>query len=220
MRNIVTGDYYHIYSRAAHRITLFRDTKDYARFLFGLLHYQSPLLFPQAGRYVRGYDPLTGFPIKDKDFENILRARGVELVAFCIMGNHYHLIARELVEGGISRYMHRVNEAYAKYYNAKYDSSGHVFAGSFNSKHIAENEYLTHLSAYIHKNPADVKNWKGREEEYPWSSLQDYTKENRWGGLLATEIILDQFEGTLKSNYADFVKQYDSNKKVPHMWDF
>jgi len=122
------------------------------------------------------------------------------------MPNHYHFILRELAEGGIARYMQRVGDAYTKYFHAKYKQSGHMFQGRYRTIHIQDNEQLTHLSAYIHRNPRELKAWKGREAEYPWSSYQDYVKENRWGGLLAQEIILDQFEGTKQSNYADFVK--------------
>lgn len=122
------------------------------------------------------------------------------------MPNHYHLLVRELVDGGIASYMQRLGTAYTKYFQTKYQVTGHVFENRYRAKLVADNEYLTHLSAYIHRNPRELKAWKGREVEYPWSSYQDYVTANRWGGLLAQEIILDQFEGTPRSNYADFVR--------------
>ena len=102
--------------------------------------------------------------------------------------------------------MQRVSVAYAKYFNQKYQTPGHVFQGPFKAIHIKDNRQLMYLSAYIHRNPRELRTWKDNEEHYPWSSLTDYVNENRWGGLLASEIILDQFEGTSKSNYASFVK--------------
>jgi putative transposase len=176
------------------------------RFVFEVLYFQSPVQFPQIGRLVDSYMPESGFELKDIEFENVLQGRYVELIGFCIMPNHFHLILRELAEGGIARYMQRIGNAYTKYVHAKHKHSGHVFQGRYKAVHVRDNEQLMHLSAYIHRNPRELKNWKGKEQEYPWSSYQDYVKENRWGGLLAQEIILDQFEGTTKSNYADFVK--------------
>jgi putative transposase len=206
IRGTVTGEYYHIYNRSAHKVGCYCDQRDLTRFLFSVLYFQSPTPFPNISRIVRSYDPGIGFPVSNEDFESVIAGRAVELVSFCIMPNHYHLLVRELIAGGLGRYMHRVDLAYTKYFNTKYERTGHVFQGTYHSKHVSDNEYLTHLSAYIHKNPRELKTWKGREAEYPWSSYQDYVKENRWGGLLAQEIILDQFEGTKKSNYADFIK--------------
>lgn len=205
-RDIVTGDYYHVYNRGAFKNGIHRDRADYMRFLCGVIAFQSPVQFPQVGRIARTFSDADGFDIPEDSFGHILESRTVELVSFCILGNHFHLIVRELVEGGLMRYMQRIELAYTKYFNTRYGVSGHVYEGRYKAKHIGDNEYLMHLSAYIHRNPRELRVWKGREAEYPWSSYRDYVKENRWGGLLAQEIILDQFDGTKESNYADFIK--------------
>ncbi len=205
-RRIGIGEYYHVFNRGAHKHIVFPERVDSARFLFGLVYFQSPALFPKVGRLVKTFDQSAGFNVSDAQFQNVLNGRMVELVSFCLMNNHFHLILRELVEGGIAQYMQRVSVAYAMYFNTKYGSAGHVFGGPYKSVHIKDNRQLMYLSAYIHRNPHELKAWRGKEAEYPWSSLHDYTVENRWGGLLAPEIILDQFAGTSTSNYADFVK--------------
>lgn len=205
-RRIGTGDYYHVYNRGFAKRNLFVNQTDWVRMLFAILYYQSPARFDNTRRLCADFDPSLGFNTTPEEFSSVIGGRQVELVAFSLMPNHYHLLIRELIEGGLSRYLQRVQVSYTMYWNAKYETSGHVFQGRYNAKHIADNEYLTHLSAYIHRNPRELKAWKGREADYPWSSYQDYVKENRWGGLLAQEIILDQFEGTKQSNYADFVK--------------
>ena len=120
------------------------------------------------------------------------------------MPNHFHLTVKEVAEGGISQYMQRVLNAYTKYYNAKYNKFGHLFQGPYKIVHIEDNRQLLHLSAYIHRNPRELKKWRQKEDKYPWSSYQDYVFENRWGNLLSQNIISDQFES--KHEYHNFVK--------------
>lgn len=204
-RLLAPGEYYHVFNRGAFKTAIFKDRSDLARFLFGVVYFQSPTPFPKVGRLTQTFSP-TGFDVSERDFLHVLDGRTVELVSFCIMGNHFHLLVRELVEGGIARYMQRIGDAYSKYFNAKYQATGHVFQGRYKAVHVHDNRQLMYLSAYIHRNPRELRGWKNKEHEYPWSSLTDYVTENRWGGLLAQEIILDQFEGTRGSNYADFVK--------------
>lgn len=205
-RAIVTGEYYHVYNRGLGKRTVFQDRADYARFLFGVLYFQSPTLIAQVGRNARTFSDHGGFEVSETLFSNVQNGKHVELVAFCLMPNHYHLVLRQLTDGAIPRYMQRVDLAYARYANLRHEHTGHLFQSPYRSRLVSDNEYLTHLSAYIHRNPRELKGWKGREHEYPWSSYQDYVTENRWGGLLAQEIILDQFDGTKSSNYSDFVK--------------
>ena len=205
-RSIALGEYYHVYNRGAHKQGILRESTDWARMLFGIIYFQSPTPFKNISRRARTFDSRSGFDIGESDFRHVYEARSVELVAFCLMGNHFHLLLREISEGGVSRYLQRVQESYAKYFNAKYTLPGHVFEGPFKAKLVPDNEYLMHLSAYIHRNPREITAWKRSYESYPWSSCTDYVRENRWGGLLAQEIILDQFAGTKRSNYADFIK--------------
>ena len=126
------------------------------------------------------------------------------MIAFCIMPNHFHLIVKELEEGGIATYMQRVLTAYSKYYNTKYEKSGHVFQGPYRAIHISDDPQLKYLSAYIHRNPRELVGWLNKEDKYQWSSYQDYIGENRWDDLLLPDIVLGQFKN--KKQYHEFVK--------------
>ena len=205
-RGIAPGEYYHVFSRGAHRQATFRDQNDWHRFLFGVLYLQSAATFKNVARVSGGYNRELGFPVSTQETEEVIKDRFVELVAFCLMPNHYHLLVRESEEGGIAKYMQRVIGGYTKYFNTKYDASGHVFQDRFRTVHVKDDRQLLYLSAYIHRNPHSLETWRGREFEYPWSSLQDFTTANRWGGLIVPEIIVGQFEQTKESNYADFVR--------------
>lgn len=198
--NISIGEYYHIYNRENNKQNLFLEERDWIRFLFLVLYLQSPESFPNIGRHISHFVRHRMFNIPN----DILKNRYVELINFCLMPNHFHITAREIKEGGISKYLQRLQNAYTKYLNIKHEKSGHLFQGSFRSIHIKDNEQLLHLSAYIHRNPREISGYRNKEEEYYWSSYQDYINENRWGEFLKREIILGQF--TNQKEYQDFVK--------------
>ena len=141
----------------------------------------------------------------DNDTQNdIILNRFVELVSFALMPNHFHLIVKETKEGGMGKYMQRVLNSYTKYFNTKYSISGHLFEGPYKAVHVEDNEQLLHLSAYVHLNPRELNEWSKRGDLFPWSSYQDYVKENRWGKMLKNEIVLEQFKN--KEEYNKFVK--------------
>lgn len=207
---ISPNEYYHIFNRGVGKQVIYLDDSDYYRFLFLILYFQSPITFPHVGRSVEEF---VKHRVLDK-VDQIVEERQVELTSFCLMPNHFHLLVKEQVEGGISTYMHRILNGYGKYFNTKYRKSGHVFEGPYRAVHVESNEQLLHLSAYIHRNPRELTTWHNMEESYPWSSYSDLTKENRWGNLLESDILLGQFDNS--AGYADFVKS--STTKL-HDWE-
>ena len=205
-RGIAPNTYYHIFNRGAHRQDIFRNQHDLQRFLFSLLYLQSAVPFRNIARITAQFTHATGFLVPLHTLEKIQENRFVDLVAFCLIPNHYHLLVQETREGGIASYMQRVQGGYTKYFDTKYNASGHVFQGSYKAVPVESDRQLMYLSSYIHRNPRELKEWKDKEETYPWSSLQDYITANRWGGLLATDIITSHFAQTPNSNYRDFVR--------------
>ena len=198
------GEYYHIYNRGVEKRNIFIAEKDYWRFIASLLLFQGKVPVSQISRIVNDVQNLE----LDKDiFKEVLKSRIVELVCFCLMPNHFHFILKEIKEGGISKFMMRLADSYTKFFNTKYERTGHLFSGVFQSVHIDINKYLLYLSSYIHLNPSELRAWYGREIEYSWSSFQDFTGENRWGDFLNTPIILEQFKS--KKEYNRFVKEAD-----------
>lgn len=200
---ISVGEYYHIYNRGVHKQPIFHNNTDYARFLFLLLFLQSPRTFTNISRPVQHFVQHSVFNISHEDMKDIEQERYVELIAFCVMQNHFHLLIKEEKEGGVARYMQRVLNGYSKYYNTRYKKSGHVFQGPYRAVHMGANEQLLHLSAYIHRNPREISAWKNKEHLYPWSSYQDFIEKSRWGSLLVPEIILEQFKS--KKEYGKFL---------------
>jgi len=202
--SISVGEYYHIFNRGNNKQIIFLDKRDWARFLFLIIYLQSPIVFQNLGRQVSYFVKNRAFNISKDDKEKIEKGRYIKLISFSLMPNHFHLILHELEEGGIAQYMQRVLCAYTKYFNARYHKSGHLFQGPYKAVHIKNNKQLLYLSTYIHRNPREIVGWKNKEHLYPWSSYQDYIKENRWGLLLEQDIVIGQFSD--KKGYDNFVK--------------
>ena len=144
------------------------------------------------------------FGVSKEKLEEIISKRTVELCAFAIMPNHFHLLVHELKEGGISFYLQRIENAFTKYFNISRERSGYLFQGPYQSVHVKTNDHLLYLSAYIHRNPHELDGWNNREQKYFWSSFQDYIGQNRWGELLKPNIIIEQFRNP--KEYLRYVK--------------
>jgi len=193
--NISVNEYYHIYNRGVGKKIIFKDDRDRIRFLFLILYFQGENNFPQISRIVSSYFKHRVFDSINSDIKNeLISNRFVELSGFALMPNHFHLIVKETKEKGIGKYMQRVLNSYTKYFNTRYGVSGHLFEGPYKAVHIEDNEQLLHLSAYVHLNPRGLNEWRRNEDSFPWSSYQDYVKENRFDEILKTEIILEQFK--------------------------
>lgn len=198
---IAVDEYYHLYNRGVSKQNIFLDERDYTRFLLLIIYYQSPVILTNFSHSVTSYIRSQTPNIRQKTVDAIIKQRAVGLNAFCLMPNHFHLLIREVEEGGIAKYMQRVSTAYANYFNTKYNRKGHLFENSYRAVHIEDNDQLLYVSAYIHKNPLDVnKNYV----DYPRSSFHDYVGENRWSKLLEREMILGQFKNPRE--YASWTK--------------
>ncbi|PIS17466.1 MAG: hypothetical protein COT59_00505 [Candidatus Nealsonbacteria bacterium CG09_land_8_20_14_0_10_42_14] len=198
---ITPGEYYHIYNRGNNKQPIFLDERDWLRFLFLIIYFQSPLTFYNIGRQITHFVKHSVFNIPDEVVKEIINRRGVELINFTQMSNHFHLTIHELKKMGTSQYMQRVLNSYTKYFNTKYKKSGHLFQGPFQCVHIKDDNQLIYLSAYIHRNPREIKEWINKEHAFPWSSYQDCINKNRWGELLKPGIITEQFSSGEKYKY-------------------
>lgn len=187
------GEYYHIYNRGNDKKQIFFTKADYARFLFLILYFQAPIPIRNISRQITHFMRHSAFDNDLIAIKEILRERNVEVVSFTLMPNHFHCLVRALSDEGVSQYMQRVLDAYTKYFNTKNEKNGHVFQGPFQAVPVETNEQLLYVSAYIHRNQRELPKWKNKEYLYLWSSYQDYVHKNRWGELLKTSRILEQF---------------------------
>lgn len=204
------GECFHIFNRGVEKRSIFLNDADRWRFLTLLIVLQGNTVISKISRIV---SDVQRWRLDNEICKEVLAHREVELVGFCLMTNHYHLVLSELREGGISRFMMRLGDSYTKYFNIIHKRTGHLFGGKFQAIHINQNEYLNYLSAYIHLNPRELKKWQGCEDEYPWSSFRDYCGDGRLGEFLKPAIIMDQFSD--KNEYRRFVQRTPVTGNIP-----
>jgi len=127
----------------------------------------------------------------------------VELVAYCLMPTHYHLLVH-LKTVDLAHRMQLFSISYTKACNKSYGRTGALFQGAFQAKHIASTEHLLHLSRYIHVNPV-VAGLAQKPEEWEYSSYRDYVGI-RQGTLPSPAIVLEQFASA--AAYRKFTDAY------------
>ncbi|MEK7227342.1 MAG: transposase [Patescibacteria group bacterium] len=142
----VSGEYYHLYNRGNSKQKIFLDEADYNRFLKLLFLCNSKLNIN-----FRNIIDITK-DIFDFDRDEML----VDIGAFCLMPNHFHLLVREGKDNNVSLFMKKLMTAYVMYFNKKYERTGALFEGKFKSEHAGEDNYLKYLFSYIHLNPVKL----------------------------------------------------------------
>ena len=129
-----------------------------------------------------------------------LATKGVDILAYCLMPNHYHFLVY-LQNDNLSAAMHRLSVAYTKAINKRFNRSGALFQGRFQSIHVNDPNYLIHLSRYIHLNPVKA-GFVDRPEEWEFSSYLEYA-ELRGGVIPQMDYLKQQFQD--ESVYQQFL---------------
>ena len=174
-QSFAVDEYYHLYSRGVEKRTIFLDKKDHEYFLYlmDVCNTEKSIKIRDLGRSFDRGDTI------------------VDIGAYCLMPNHFHILVREKIENGISKYMLKLLTAYSMYFNAKHERTGRLYESTFKSSYIDTDEYLKYMYTYIHLNPAKLidKNWKEKLTksisellkfvfDYPYSSIQEFAQSN------------------------------------------
>lgn len=182
---LVTGEYYHVYNRSIARAKIFRGEKEYRRFYELLRYYKFLNVDGSFSKAMR-----KGKMMVPGDTPQI------SVCSFSIMPNHFHLLLRQEIDGGISRYLGLIQNGYAKYLNLKCKRIGSAFQQRFKAVGVDSDEQALHLTRYIHLNPV-VGGVISLDEldDYPWTSLSEYLGRSS-DGLIDDSLI----RGLFKSN--------------------
>lgn len=148
----------------------------------------------------------------------------VDILAFVLMPNHYHLLVEPRQDDSVSIFMKKLNMGYAKYFNEKYERTGALFQGKYKSVSIERDAHFIHIPYYIHLNPLDLKfsEWRSREvhnykkifeylENYRWSSHLDYLGKKNFPSITNRTMLLEYFGGEkgYRENMLNWLKNID-----------
>jgi putative transposase len=207
--DLSVGEFYHIYNRGVDKRIVYQEKIDYCRFI-ALLY----LCNSTKNIDFRSYKGLT--------FEELFAIeRGSTLVnigAYCLMPNHFHLLLQEKKPNGISLFMQKLLTAYTMYFNKKNERTGALFAGTYKITHANYDEYLKYLFSYIHLNPIKLfdPDWKeyGIQDRngslkflnsYLYSSFPEYSGKKRSESVILQKDCFPDYFDTFKE-FNNFIK--------------
>ena len=203
-------EFYHVFNHGNGDRLIFLDDKDKERFvkLLYLMNSVNSILledipFGQEFSFDRG--------------ETV-----VDLGAYVLMDNHYHLLLKEKIEGGISKFMQKLVTAYAMYFNARHHKRGTLFEGKFKARHLGLDEYLRHMFAYIHLNPVKMIEPKWKEtglknrsvivnflKKYRFSSYFDYLGQSRLENKILNKKAFPEYFSSAQEVEAEMIDWLD-----------
>ncbi|MBA3723495.1 MAG: transposase [Candidatus Levybacteria bacterium] len=144
----------------------------------------------------------------------------VEILAFCLMPNHFHFLIKQTSPDGITKFMRHLQDSYTKYFNITSNRVGPLYQSAFKAVRIESDEQLLHVSRYIHINPTTSYLVSIEKlHAYTWSSLPMYIGTELSYPFIATETIDAFFKS--KDAYREFVyDQIDYQRelsKIKHL---
>ena len=198
---LVVGEIYHIFNKSIAEFNIFNNTSEFLRMLNVIRYYQTekPLIkfsdFLRSSRVQLG-DVNISFPDRSN------KEKLVEIIAYCLMPTHIHLILKQLKEDGISIFMNRILNSYTRYFNIRHKRKGPLWEGRFKNILVTTDEQLIHITRYVHLNPVTAY-LVDKPEKWLASSYREYLlKVNEMDKICKYDEILniDQI------SYKDFVE--------------
>ena len=189
---LITSETYHVLNRGISNQLVFKTKGNLDRAIKTMKYYQNenpPLKFSEFFLISkkRRKEIIEKMPIK----KQVL----IEMIAFCLMPNHFHFILKQVKDQGISSYISKFTNSYTRYFNVKNKRHGPLFQGKFKAVRIKSEAQLLHLSRYIHLNPYSSHIIKKAEEieNYPYSSFGEYLGKSKTK-FCSKEDILNNFK--------------------------
>lgn len=220
-QQFVNGEIYHVVTRAIDNNLLFQDINDYYRGIFSIYEFNNlhPVSIKErrkararikkiAAREASARDRVSGNFSGNFAIEEDKRDKMVEILTFCLVPNHTHLLLRQIKDNGITKFMRKTGAGLGGYLNRKYGRKGYVFQDRFSAVHVETDEQLRAVFVYIHINSISLiaPKWKERGikdpeqvikflETYKWSSYLDYIGKKNFPSVTDREFLLEIMEG-------------------------
>ena len=208
---LANGEIYHVFNKAIANEQIFIKSR-LLKHAVDLIEYYR---FPQRLRF----SFFRRLPEKQKleyssSYHNN-NSKLVDIYAFCLMPNHFHLLVKQASHNGIKTFLSNFQNSFGKYFNTITTRSGSVFQKPFKARRVSSDEEFLHLGRYIHLNPVtsfltDFKNLGS----YPWSSYPTYIKDSTSKNELVDPSPTLSLTGSRKK-YIKFVEnQVDYQRKL------
>lgn len=206
---LVINHYYHVFNKGVNGQRIFIDQKHYWRMIDSLWlyrYFKPPYRLSYLFRLARKDKVKIEDSLKNED-------KLVDVLAYCLMPNHFHLLLKQLVENGISIFMGRLQNSYARYYNTEQSRQGPLFQSRFKAVSIESEEQFVHVSRYIHLNPFSSEIVKNLDElkRYSWSSLGEYLSQI--SKVCDVNVLTDHFE-TPEKHWRFIADQADYQRRL------
>ncbi len=212
--HFITDEIYHIFNRGVEKRTIFMNQGDYFRFIHDLFEFNDKAPAFDVRHHVSKESEL---PHKRRKPRDLL----VEILCFCAMPNHYHLLLRQKIEGGITEFMRKFGTGYTNYFNKKYERVGHLLQGKFKAVHVAKESHLLYLPHYIHLNPLDLimPEWRDQKVKdpneairflasYRWSSYMDYIGLPNFPSVTQRNFLHEMYGSPTSRDYLEMMKNW------------
>lgn len=164
---IITNEYYHIYNRGVDKRDIFCDKEDLLRFVESMMEFNQ----------IEVIKSLANLRKTNQEGPKALSEALVSVVAYCLTPNHFHFIFKQLVDGGIAKFMQKLQSGYTSYFNVKNSRTGVLFQGTFKSHLIDEENYFNKIIGYVNKN-YQVHNIPKNKINFIFASDQEYENNN------------------------------------------
>jgi putative transposase len=199
----MASEFFHVYNRGVDKRLIFIDDYDYVRFLESLyLNNSTKNGLVNSWRWFKFQNPLaTPLDFIKISEDDML----VEIIAYCLNPNHFHLEIKEIREKGMETLMHKQGTSYTMYFNKRHDRSGSLLQGKYQRKEIDTEDLILYVSAYVNGNPEIHK--VGLARNWPYSSFAQYTgKESKFDFINCSKnFVLEQL--SKKKTYEQYMNE-------------
>lgn len=166
---LVTNEVYHVYIRSIAGYKIFNVDTEYQRMVNALYLYSFDQNLFTLNAFLNVHNKRSVL----NDNEKYSLNKHVNVIAYCLMPTHLHLVLKQLKDNGITRFMFRTLKSYSKYFNHRHSRKGPLFENRFQNIHVGSDAQLLHLSRYVHLNPTSADLVK-KPEDWKYSSYMEY----------------------------------------------
>lgn len=211
LEKFVNGSFYHVFNKTVDDLEVFDNDRNSRHFIQLLKYYRSLKANVSFSKLKRYDSSLRKEIFKKTSFKKHFK---IEILAYCLMPNHFHLLLKQLKTDGIVRFMAVLLDSFARYFNIASERKGPLFLTQFKSKQVKSGEQLIHVSRYIHLNPysSSLTEKLNGLENYRFFSLPAYLSRRK-DSLCKTQLIMSYF-GNSRKKYQEFVYNYAERQKT------